>query len=222
MISTSESYRNIFPHIACFVKKLGKRELCLGSVFHAKLMPMRKLVSALAMLLLSAMLCASSISTAGIALGGTMKDNAFTAGLSATTVQASDYNRHFGTGIGAGMDISMMFTEDERNGLFAGYIGPGFFIRPFENLAVSAAIGPCLVTEHGSFGLGYAINCSVAYFINDDFGFSIGVTGYTQFYVDDDARDNDASFAGSGYIGVTWRHKNYDWDTNTVFDMRKP
>lgn len=183
---------------------------------------MRKLISTTIILLLCAILSASSLSTAGIALGGTMKDNAFTLGLSASTVQVSDLGRHLGTGVGAGMDISIMLTNDDWDGLFACYIGPGFYIRPFENFAISTAVGPCIVTENGSFGVGFAVNASVIYFLNDSFGISAGTTAYSQLFVHDEARNVNASFAGSAYLGISWRRKEYDWATNTIYDPRRP
>lgn len=173
---------------------------------------MKKLITALTMLILSSLLFATTIGTGAVTMGGTMKDDAFLLGLGGTIVNATDYNKYFGMGIGAHLNISWMLTEHDTDGLFAAVVGPGLDIRPIKDLSMDIVIGPGMVAESGSLGIGFGLDFSVSYFFNGSFGITGGLASYHQFYIDDKDRDTDYSLAGIGYLGVAWRRRADDMD----------
>lgn len=170
-----------------------------------KLSLMKKLFTALSLLVLSSLLYATTIGTGAIAMGGTMKNDAFLLGLGGTVINVTDYNDKFSMGIGAHLDISWMLRKHDTDGLFAAVAGPGLDIRPVKHLSLSIVIGPGMVAEGGSFGIGFGLDVAASYFFNASFGISAGITNYHQFYINDKDRDTDYSFAGNGYVGVAWR-----------------
>lgn len=182
---------------------------------------MKKLCLTLLIIFMSLQLFATSLSNAGVTTGGTMKDEAFLLGVSYSTVQTADYSRNFGMGLGIHLNISFLVADNETNGLFGALVGPCLEIRPLDKLSIAFVFGPAMVAESGSFGIGGGLDFSVSWFFNDTFGVSIGGTAYPQFYINDDKRDTDFSFAGGGYVGLSWRKKTYSWDENVTFGPEK-
>ena len=177
---------------------------------------MKKLISVLALVMLLSPLSAAAFSYLGFSLGGTMKNSSFTLGVTSTAMFTGDVNRNFGIGLSTHFDGAMMFSDEKRlPGQFAVIVGPGFEFRPTEYSSINLTIGPAVMLEdYDSFSVGAGIDASYTWYFSMDkeIGVTFGTTLYPQFYVDDSSRNTPFSFAGSAYIGISWRRITYSWD----------
>lgn len=143
-------------------------------------------------------------------------------GFNSTYQYLGDVSRYFGIGLSTHADLAFNFSHNYF-GFMVGFIaGPGFEFRIAENLAMNLTVGPGVVVEYArgdSFGFGVGIDASFTYYFDTAYpniGVTIGTSLYPQFLVMDEADPKKTfSFAGTGYIGISWRFPGYSWDQLT-------
>ena len=164
---------------------------------------------------------ATEFGTLGFA-GGYSTRGAGIAGFNSTYQYLGDLSRYFGIGLGTHEDVAFDFA-DNYLGFFVGFIaGPGFEIRPAENMTLNITVGPSVILEgpwEEAFGFGVGVDASYTYYFDGSYpqiGVTVGTTLYPQFLVFDDLdRNRNFLFAGTGYIGIAWRFPGYSWDQLT-------